>query len=115
MAHKDGTKSGGRKKGSPNKRPPEVQAILDGKGFSPVDKMIEIHALAMKRFKDKRFYQSHTMYLSIALSSVQDLMQYAYPKRKAVEFKGDAAESMAESLAALVKATVQNDGNSGST
>lgn len=101
-------KSGGRKKGVPNKRTQAFLDILEEHGFCPVQALIKNYRLAMKEYRrsadvwdaieEKKSDiglntptedTGHT-YLKIAQSAAADLMQYAHPKRKAIEI--DAKE-----------------------
>lgn len=102
MGAKGLPKTGGRKKGVPNKRTQAFLDILEAHGFCPVTALIKNYKLAMKEYRrsadvfdainDKRSTfemtplqdEAHT-YLKIAQSAASDLMQYAHPKRKAIE------------------------------
>ena len=104
-------KQGGRKKGSPNKRTREFLSILEEKNFCPVRALIENYEIAMKEYRrsgevwdaildKKRQLNINTptedtgpTYLKLAQSAASDLMQYAHPKRKAIEVALDANET----------------------
>jgi hypothetical protein len=108
MPFKEGKpKTGGRKKGVANKRTRELQDFLDEKNFNPAAKLILIYRKAMKEygraedvhdiiedtrrgmgFKAVGASDQGPTYLGIALSAAKDLMQYVYPKRKAIEHTG---------------------------
>ena len=67
-------KTGGRSKGTPNKKTQIIQQQMEDLGFDPIESMIEISRLAMAN-KD----------YSLAMQVAKELAQYIYPKRKAVE------------------------------
>jgi hypothetical protein len=77
-------KSGGRKKGTPNKKTLALQEMLDEKGINPIDGLIEtleeLNAIECYEPEDKisRAKSKANIYL--------ELMQYLFPKRKAIEF-----------------------------
>ncbi len=74
MATKDGRKSGGRKKGTPNKKTKEIIDKLEELNCDPIEGMASIARIA-KTMGD----------FSLAGSMYKELAQYVYPKRKAVE------------------------------
>ena len=67
-------KTGGRTKGTPNKKTQLVQQQMEDLGFDPIESMIEICNQAMT---DKNY--------ALAGQMAKELAQYIYPKRKAVE------------------------------
>ena len=67
-------KTGGRKKGTPNKKTLEAQELLAASNFDPIAAMIEISQQAMA---DKNYLLAGQM--------AKELAQYVYPKRKAIE------------------------------
>jgi hypothetical protein len=110
-------KTGGRKKGTPNKRTREFLEILEEQNFCPTRALITTYRKAMKAYRavDRVFTmvaeaetqeeklqalelaakvsdQAPTN-LSIAQRAAGELMQYAVPKRKAIEFKDPKAGS----------------------
>jgi hypothetical protein len=75
-------KTGGRKRGTPNKKTVAVQEQMEQLGFDPIESMIKICNQAMT---DKNY--------SLAGQMAKELAQYVYPKRKAVEhFTDEPAE-----------------------
>ena len=74
-----GFKTGGRQRGTPNRRTVEIQRKLDEIGFDPLEGMCLI---AMD--------VSHTPELRFA--AMKELAQYCYPKRKAVEIEDVTAD-----------------------
>jgi len=85
---KGSPKTGGRQKGTPNKRTQLAAQILEEQGFCPLLKGIALYNQALREFKkgrgDFRF-----KYLEIAQRELQDLRQYVYPKRKAIDITSD--------------------------
>lgn len=74
----EGKKTGGRVKGTPNRKTRKLQRILEDKDFDPV---LELIALA----KDPETSRGDKKDIC------KDLVQYIYPKRKAVEHEGSMA------------------------
>ncbi len=121
MGKQGDKKSGGRLKGTPNKRTLDLMAILEEKGYSPVAELIEVGALARLEYErsaeifdaiqDKRAdydmvplnESTAPTYLKIMQSSAAELMQYAYPKRKAVELSAPGGGDLFQSFVDLVK------------
>jgi hypothetical protein len=75
---KGSKKTGGRKKGTPNKPTAGVRAILDELKYDPVREMVRIANLATKK-------GDH----ALAGSMAKEVAQYIYPKRKQVEHLGE--------------------------
>ena len=71
-----GQKTGGRKKGTPNKRTQEIQAKLETLGCDPIEGMARIAT-------------DETNPPELRLKAYSDLAPYLYPKRKAVEHSGE--------------------------
>lgn len=67
-----GAKTGGRIKGTPNKRTTDIQEMLESLGCSPLESMAKIA-------------DDENVDVAIRLSALKDLASYLYPKRKAVE------------------------------
>lgn len=63
-------KTGGRKKGTPNKKTAELQEILGG--FNPAEKLMEL-------------YNKSTTKDDLKVLICKELMKYIYPQRKAVD------------------------------
>jgi hypothetical protein len=99
-------KTGGRKKGTPNKITLDLIALLEEKGFNPAAKLVLVYRKAAKEWErheeifdaiqSKRISFEMTpltetkapTYLGIMEKAASELMQYVYPKRKAVEVSG---------------------------
>lgn len=73
-----GRKTGGRQKGTPNKKTQDITMRLERLGFDPVKNMIEIGRQAMAEGD-----------LKLAMDANKELLQYIAPKRKAVEVTGE--------------------------
>jgi hypothetical protein len=73
MAFQKGrAKTGGRKKGTPNKNNLGVQERLEQKGINCIDEILEI----ARTTEDEQ----------IRFQCYKELLKYVYPQRKAVEF-----------------------------
>lgn len=66
-------KTGGRKKGTPNKRTKELAEVLGA--FDPAEKLVQIF--------------NETDDLDLKAQICRDLLKYVYPQRKAVEMSAD--------------------------
>ena len=98
-------KTGGRKKGVINKRSQKAMEILANEKFCPLLKMIEMYERGLKEFKDDRS-DFRFKYLEIAANQLKELAQYAFPKRKAIDFPID--EETGQSLIDIVKAVARS-------
>lgn len=103
---KGSPKTGGREKGTPNKRTQELVDILEEKGFSPASEIIRLYRRAWKEYRrydeiydaiqDERTNHEIKVpltydaipHLKLALDAAKELMNYVYPKRKAIEITG---------------------------
>lgn len=110
-----GVKTGGRKPGTPNKRTQDLTEILDEKGFCPAAELVRTYRRASRHFKiyddllkrmvlaiegedadeifravktASSFAEDAPAYLTIAEHAAKELMQYKFPKRKAIELTG---------------------------
>lgn len=101
-------KNSGRKKGTTNRRTRELLEILDQLGFEPLTEIIRVNREAWKEYdrcseihdalQENRFQlgmkslveeTDAPKYLKLAESSAAEVMQYTFPKRKAVEHTGE--------------------------
>lgn len=105
-------KAGGRTKGTPNLKTLDLIATLEEKGYFPVAELIRVSEEAWREYG--RAAEIHDAiqnnrkraglplmtetdapkYLKIAQSCAADLMPYMYPRRKAIEFSGDADKTL---------------------
>ena len=69
---KQGNKTGGRQKGTPNKNTKELMELLGD--YNPAESLLEI-------------LQSERIPVDLRIKIHMDLMSYIYPKRKSVESK----------------------------
>jgi len=67
-------RTGGRKKGTPNKKTLEVQEKINALDYDPITTMVKISQQAMA---DENY--------ALAGQMAKELAQYVYPKRKAIE------------------------------
>lgn len=72
-----GKKTGGRKKGTPNKRTEGLKEVLDSLGVDPIRNLAKASTMAEADGDWNLFYNVN-----------KELAQYIYPKRKAVEVTG---------------------------
>jgi hypothetical protein len=100
---KGSEKTGGRKKGTPNKRTQVFLEILEEQDFCVVRSSIRLYRKALRQFKEDQS-DFRFKYLEIAQRGLMDLMQYQYPKRKSVEHTGADGEPILNTLVDLVKA-----------
>lgn len=103
--HQIGTpKTGGRKKGTLNKRTRELIEILDSHGYCPISELIEVAVLARKEYdaiEDKKTLAGITtptvdtapQYLKIMQDSARDIAPYAHAKRRPVDSDGKEDQS----------------------
>lgn len=97
--HKGTPKTGGRVKGSLNKKTIhfDLQAKCDALGVDPFQKLLE--------------YMVYPCEPDIRLQAIKEACKYLYPQRKAVEHSGEIAnpylEKSVEELEALVKAKLK--------
>ena len=81
--NKKGKKTGGRTKGTKNKRTQEVIDILNELDCNPIEGLVNIAKIAM----EKQDY-------ALAGNMYKELSQYLFPKRKAVEVSNEVDFSM---------------------
>lgn len=103
---RDGTKSGGRPKGSLSRKTLEAISILSEKGCDPLDILSDI-AMGKKikcgiNLGDGNIEAEVIPTLDQRRDAAKELCQYVYPKRKAVEHSGSIG-SHEDTLAALAE------------
>lgn len=99
-------KSGGRKKGTPNKITFDLIQTLREKGFDPAAALVECHVEAMKLYKRRQAATNGAFggsALDTATRAAGDLMEFVYPKRKAIELTGKDGDDLFQSFTAMVK------------
>lgn len=94
MAGKNEPKSGGRKKGTRNKRTEMAAQLFEDIGFEPILVLAELYNESLAIFHEikeakeqdgKKLSSYDAVWLQIAQSVAKDLMPYRYPKLKALE------------------------------
>lgn len=80
MPTKDGRKSGGRQKGTPNRLTLDAIECLKNADFSPLEELVATY----RKSTDE----------NVRVTIARDLAQYIYPKRKAIEHSGDASSPL---------------------
>lgn len=130
MGAANAPKTGGRRKGTPNKRTRELVAILDEHGYCPIADAIWVAAVAKKEYErsgeiydaiqDERTKQDVRTplvdtapdYLRIVQTSALGIAPYAFPKRKSIEFDGANAKDFITAFGELAKAALlKKDGS----
>lgn len=102
MATKDGKKTGGRKKGTPNKRTLDLAEKFEQSNFCPVASIMALIE-EQYRFRDEYLNESTStnrikkisrlmMTSDELVKALSDTLPYLYPKRKAVELKNEKQE-----------------------
>lgn len=104
------SKTGGRKKGTPNKITLDLVELLERMGFSPAARLVHVYRKASKEYeRAEEIYDAiqdarrerglkplapldTATYLGIMGKTAAELMAYVYPKRKPVDSKGSDEE-----------------------
>jgi hypothetical protein len=89
---KPGERRGGRKPGTPNKRTEEFRAWLDGKAVDLREVLYDVAVGTAEREAvtlHEGIPVTYTVTPSVgeSVQAAKELLSYAYPKRKAIEFK----------------------------
>lgn len=87
MADKEGNKTGGRQKGTPNKRSLSAQAIFDEHEFCPLES-------ALARLKKSGHSMDDKLYLDVCIR----LMKFKYAELKSVDHTFDPKNATSEEL-----------------
>jgi len=86
-------KTGGRKKGTPNKKTQNMIDKLDALGYDPIESLVRL-ALEAKKTKDS----------AMEFNACKELAQYVAPKRKAIEMTAEVTTvDLADDLTPLQK------------
>lgn len=95
MANRDGTKSGGRRKGTPNKNTCPAQERAEQLGVDP----IEILLLVVKGDWAALGYKNPlTITLDQRINAAKEVAQYIVPKKRSVELSGELDTAPKEGL-----------------
>ncbi len=101
-------KTGGRQKGTPNKKTREFMLLLEEENFEPGAALIHCYKEAMKlydRRREHRAFGAAVDALKLASGIAEDIAQFAYPKKKAIEHSGEVGvKTFADFIAAAAKA-----------
>ncbi len=93
-----GSKTGGRKAGTPNKNSMVFHEALEKHGLDPGEALINIYREQMKiyeTYKKKNDSEGMLSSLSAAERTASNICQYVYPKKKAVEHKTEGGMTFA--------------------
>lgn len=110
----------GKKKGGANVITTQMRfdilATLRSRGVDPLERLLWCYDEAKKLYKEARedhvvkstgeHTQNHWLVnsrLQMMLNASQELMEYVYPKRKAIEITGAGGESLFEAFVDMVK------------
>lgn len=77
--------SPGRAPGSTSKRTQEAIALFEKAQFNPIVQLMRVFEQAQQRFLESEKPTEAAMFLGIASGVAKDLVNYAYPKLRAVE------------------------------
>jgi hypothetical protein len=86
------TLKGGRPKGIPNRKTVEFLQILEANNFNPGQALIDIYQkqMAIYELRNKSKNKGGALEaLADAEKTVNDICQYVYPRKKAIEHSGD--------------------------
>ena len=129
MATKDGEKTGGRQKGTTNKRTWEARKIIEDLGFDPVTALVhwargDWEALGLDgKQKEIAIGDGKTLWVDrideqLMKSATKDLMPYLFPQLKAVEHSnpdGTLAVANLTQMLALASAQKGKDASGSGT
>lgn len=96
----------GRKPGTPNKKTKEFMLMLEEKGFDPGEAYVELYHKQMelyelRRKKNPKNISGACAVLADAGISLNNICQYVYPKKKAIEHTGEVGvKTFADFMAA---------------
>lgn len=82
----------GRKKGTPNKKTVELMQVLEKNKFDPGEELIYLYREAKKIFEFRKKNSNLVGALSAMdrmIEVAEDIAQYVYPKKKAIEHSGE--------------------------
>lgn len=95
MATKDGKKTGGRKKGTPNKRTQMLEEILESMNCAPLENLARIAngerircTTYLNKETGEQVEEDVIPTLDQQITANKELLQYLYPKKRATEVTG---------------------------
>lgn len=101
MASKDGKKTGGRKKGTPNKFTQDLHELAQEMGVNPFEVLLNFAKGDYKalRLPETTAFGSPTIPPELRQKAAKDACEYLFPKRKAIEHTGaNGADLFAQML-----------------
>lgn len=98
---KGSPKTGGRKKGTPNKKSRFVRELLENQKFDPVTECVVVFRKAMDKFEHQNHSEFQFKWLEIAGKQCHELMKYCYPQLKAIDH--NLTEDTQNSLTDIIK------------
>lgn len=130
MALKDGSKSGGRKKGTPNKDTQTLRERAAALGVDPFEILLHFAAGNWGELgydspsreiptKDGGTVTVDTISPELREKAAKDVSEYLYPKLKSIEHKGDGPgnpfNALAQAVASILKANPDAESKPGSS
>jgi hypothetical protein len=115
MATKDGKKTGGRQKGTPNKKTQDVMEVCERLGLNPIEVLARF-ALGDWNglgYESAQIEVNHTEYGSVLKYTIDpgvrskcaaELASYIFPKRKAIEHSGPDGDPLQTLVVEVVHA-----------
>lgn len=95
MATKEGQKTGGRQKGTPNKKTQVIEEILENLNCRPIEILAAVAngdplkaRIGVAELEDDFLEGPVLPTLDQRIAAAKELCQYVYPKRKAIEHSG---------------------------
>ncbi len=82
----------GRKKGTPNKKTVELMTMLEGLKFDPGQELVFCYREAVKLYQERKkagYIKGAVSSLSLASKVANDIAQFVYPRKKAIEHSGE--------------------------
>ena len=97
----------GKAKGTPNKKTKEFMLMLEERGFDPGQAYVDLYFEQMKLFEEfRKLHKTRNLptaagFLADASVTLNNICQYVYPKKKAIEHSGEVGvKTFADFMAA---------------
>lgn len=97
-----GHKTGGRKKGVPNKAKAEIESRLKALGCDPIEGMARIAQMAEEDAQAAEKLSERIAAINLAGKMYAELAEYVAPKRSRIEHVGDADQPVAHKIELVV-------------
>lgn len=102
------TPGSGRKAGVPNKKTAEFMLMLEEKGFDPGAAYVELFQEQMRMYNEvqkakRRAPTAGQSILADASATLNNICQFVYPKKKAIEHSGEVGVKTFADFMALAK------------